>query len=575
MGSIRILPEDLKNKIAAGEVVERPASVVKELIENSLDAGATEIDVIVSGGGNTSLQVIDNGSGLAKDDLAMAFVRYSTSKIATMHDLTTINTLGFRGEALASIASVAKIKALSSVRGNDNGYEISISDGIGTKPVPAAISMGTAISVSDLFFSIPVRRKFLKSGQIELRHIIRMVRRFALSFPSVKFSLIADGKDVMRLLPADLADRISSVYDPTYKENILEINHRIDSFGIAGYLGNLNLIRKRPGEQHLFLNGRYIFNKLLNSAVYSAYQSLVSRGEFPFFVINLEVPHELVDVNVHPMKTEVRFRDEWRIYHTLKTAALKALEDILSAIPDFIPTPELTINKGVQPSLAFSGTGPTAGISHRSIERAKSYVQALGHTQEEEQRVNLDNIWQIHTKYIVSEIKSGLVVIDQHVAHERILFEQALGAMEGNPLPSQTLLFPEVLELPPEDFTTLLEVILYLEKIGFRMKEFGKYTIMIEGVPSELEWGKEKGVLTEIIDTYRDQQKAQPSFMEAVAASFACKAAVKAGDVLTLQEMQSLVDRLFATKHPYYCPHGRPIIINLSLDELDRRFERI
>ena len=208
------------------------------------------------------------------------------------------------------------------------------------------------------------------------------------------------------------------------------------------------------------------------------------------------------------------------------------------------------------------------------MERAKSYVKSLGESEEEESGVNLDSIWQVHTKYIISEIKSGLVVIDQHVAHERVLFEQAMEAMEGSPLPSQTLLFPEVVELPAEDFSTLLELIPYLEKIGFRMKEFGKETVMIEGVPSELGWGSEKEVLTEIIDTYRNQQKAQPSFMEAVAASYACKAAVKAGDPLTQEEMQSLVDRLFATKHPYYCPHGRPIMANLSLDELDRRFER-
>ena len=574
MGRIKLLSDDLKNKIAAGEVVERPASVVKELIENSLDSGATEIDVIVKGGGNVSVQVIDNGVGLEKDDLLIAFARHSTSKIESVEDLSTIDTLGFRGEALSSIASVAKVKALSSVNGEDSGYEISVLGGEISQPEPVALSQGTAISVSDLFFSIPARRKFLKSAQVELRHIIRTVRRFGLCRPNVRFTLTADDKEVMTLAPMTLIDRIAAVHDPSYQENLLEVNHQAGLFAITGYVGNLNLVRKRRGEQNLFLNGRYIVNKLLNSAIYSAYQSLVSRGEFPFFVITLEVPLDTVDVNVHPMKIEVRFRDEWRVYHAIKTAVTEALNDILSTVPDFLKPSESFPSSGGQAGFSFPQSTSSAILSRQSIERAKSYVQTMGETQTEEEGVNLENIWQVHTKYIVSEIKSGLVVIDQHVAHERVLFEQAMDAMEGNPLPSQSLLFPEVVELPIEDFSTLLELLPYLEKIGFRMKEFGKNTVMIEGVPSELGWGNEREVLTEIIDTYRNQQKAQPSFMEAVAASFACKAAVKAGDVLTQEEMQSLVDRLFATQHPYYCPHGRPIMVNLSLDELDRRFER-
>ena len=574
MGRIKLLSDDLKNKIAAGEVVERPASVVKELIENSLDSGATEIDVIVKGGGNVSVQVIDNGVGLEKDDLLIAFARHSTSKIESVEDLSSIDTLGFRGEALSSIASVAKVKALSSVNGEDSGYEISVLGGEISQPEPVALSKGTAISVSDLFFSIPARRKFLKSAQVELRHIIRTVRRFGLCQPNVRFTLTADDKEVMTLAPMTLIDRIAAVHDPSYRENLLEVNHQAGLFAITGYVGNLNLVRKRRGEQNLFLNGRYIVNKLLNSAIYSAYQSLVSRGEFPFFAINLKVPFDTVDVNVHPMKIEVRFRDEWRVYHALKTAVTEALNDILSTVPDFLKPSESFPSSGGQAGFSFPQSTPSGILSRQSVERAKSYVQTMGETQTEEEGVNLENIWQVHTKYIVSEIKSGLVVIDQHVAHERVLFEQAMDAMEGNPLPSQSLLFPEVVELPIEDFSTLLELLPYLEKIGFRMKEFGKNTVMIEGVPSELGWGNEREVLTEIIDTYRNQQKAQPSFMEAVAASFACKAAVKAGDVLTQEEMQSLVDRLFATQHPYYCPHGRPIMVNLSLDELDRRFER-
>ena len=573
MGIINLLSEDLKNKIAAGEVVERPASVVKELIENSLDANATEINVFVSGGGNSSLKVIDNGNGLFKDDLVMAFARHSTSKISTVSDLLNIDTLGFRGEALASIASVATVKAQSSDN-NDVGYAISVLDGQISDPVPVTMSKGTSILISDLFFSIPARRKFLKSSQTELRHIVRMVRRFSLSFPRVEFNLISDGKKILELAPSSLAERIAAVYDPTYSDNLLEIDHRSDLFNITGYIGSLNLVRKRSGEQNLFLNKRYIINRLLNSAVYSAYRTLVSRGEFPFFVVNLEIPYDMVDINVHPTKTEVRFRDEWRIYHTLKTAVSNSLGEILSTIPDFQTKSTIYPKLGNQSSIVFKKPSSSTTVSDQSIERAKSYIQGIGITQDEEDVVSLDKIWQVHNKYIVSEIKSGLVVIDQHVAHERILYEEAMEAMEGNPLSTQTLLFPEIIELQSEDFSTLLNLIPYLEKIGFRMKEFGKNTIMAEGVPPDIQWGNAKEVLKEIIDTYRNEQKAQPSFMDAVSASFACKAAVKAGDILSLEEMQSLVDRLFASKHPYYCPHGRPIIINLSLDELDRRFER-
>lgn len=573
MGRIHLLSNDLKNKIAAGEVVERPASVVKELVENSLDANSTEINIFVSGGGNSSLKVVDNGDGLFKNDLVLAFSRHSTSKISTVNDLSNIQTLGFRGEALASIASVATVKAQSLENNNETGYEISVLEGKITKPMPVIMEKGTSISISDLFFSIPARRKFLKSSKTELRHIVRMIRRFSLSFPEVKFNLFSDRKSILKLNPSTLPERITAVYDPTYRDNLLEVNHQSDLFNINGYIGNLNLVRKRRGEQNLFLNRRYIINRLLNSAIYSAFKTIISRGEFPFFVINLEIPNELVDINVHPMKTEVRFRDEWRIYHTLKTAISNSLKEILSTIPNFQTKSEFYPKIDNQSSLAFKKTRSSSILSDSSIERAKSYVQKISEIQDEED-VSLDKIWQVHNKYIVSEIKSGLVIIDQHVAHERILYEQAIDAMEGNPLPTQTLLFPEIIEFQPEDFSILLELIPYLEKIGFQMKEFGKYTIMTEGAPSEIQWNNAREVMREIIDTYRNEQKAQPSFMEAVSASFACKASVKAGDILTIEEMRSLVDRLFASKHPYYCPHGRPIIINLSLDEIDRRFER-
>ncbi|MFQ6674255.1 MAG: DNA mismatch repair endonuclease MutL [Fidelibacterota bacterium] len=578
MGRIHILSDDVRNKIAAGEVVERPASVVKELVENSIDAGATNIEVGVKGGGNVSVRVVDNGEGLDGEDLILAFDRHATSRISSAEDLHQINTLGFRGEALASIASVAKVDVISTPKGSGIGNQLTVTDGHTKGPVRASIPEGTSITVSDLFFSVPARRKFLKSPQVELRHIIQSVRRFALSYPGIAFKLVSDNKEILNLTSGPLDERIGKVFDPTYTKNILPVTYTKGPVRIHGYVGNLNLVRKRRGEQFLFLNGRYIVDRLMNSAIYSAYQSLISRGEFPFCVLSLQMPPDQVDVNVHPVKIEVRFRDEWRVYHVLKSAATESLTDILKTIPGFVSFEGKDSFQESFQSTAFRspqfGNSSPSEIKAGSVERAKQYVRSFATKLREEGTVNLEHIWQVHHKYIVSEIKSGLVLMDQHVAHERVLFEQALSALESTPMPTQTLLFPQVLELPPDDYTTLVDLFPYLQKIGFQMKEFGKNTFLIEGVPSEMAWGNEKQILKDIIDNYQSHHKEYASYREALAASFACRAAVKAGDSLTVEEMQTLVDRLFATKHPYYCPHGRPIIVNLTLDELDRRFER-
>ncbi|MDD9931503.1 MAG: DNA mismatch repair endonuclease MutL [Candidatus Marinimicrobia bacterium] len=585
---IKQLSEDLRNKISAGEVVERPASVVKELVENSLDAGATEITVVVEKGGQQLIQVTDNGCGIPSDELPVAFERYSTSKIGTVDDLFAIDTLGFRGEALASIASVSEVNVVSA-NGSDEGAEMAILNGETGDVQPAATVQGTSITIRNLFYNTPARKKFLKSPRMEFRKVVEMIRRFALSYPDRAFKLISDNRDILNLQPEDLESRIVHVMDPAYRDQLLPLNYTKGDYSISGFLGNLNLIRTRPGEQYIFLNDRYIQNRLMNSSVYGAYRSLINRGEFPFFALNIKVPHDQVDVNVHPMKTEVRFKDEWRIYHVLKSAVEEALNPILNTIPDFdkpdtgsqfdFPT-SFTPQEGQlnpdQQGLDLSASADTAIKFQPAVDRAKSYASKLASRPEPDSgKVDLENIWQVHSKYIVSPISSGLVIIDQHVAHERVLFEEAMAAFDANAMAAQTLLFPEVMEFSPDDFSTLLDVLPYLEKMGFRMKEFGENTVMIEAIPSEMAWGNEKNIIREMLDNYLETQKKYASFQEALAASFACKAAVKAGDVLNIDEMRELVNRLFGTKHPYYCPHGRPIIVQLSMDELDRRFERI
>ena len=585
---IRELTDELKNKISAGEVVERPSSVVKELVENSLDAGANEISIILEKGGHHLIQVTDNGCGMSKTDLPMAFGRYSTSKIKVFDDLFSINSLGFRGEALSSIASVSEVKILSS-DGSSEGYELFV---IGGKPgdlIPAPSLKGTSISIKNLFYNTPGRKKFLKSPRVELRKVVEMVRRFALGYPNCEFNLISDNRDILKLESEKLESRIVHVMDPAYRSQLLPVNFSKSNYSINGFIGNLNLIRSRPGEQYFYLNNRFIKNRLMNSAAYQAYSSLLKRGEYPFFTINISVPYEEVDINVHPMKTEVRFKDEWRIFHVLKSAIEKSLESILQTIPDlekpsFVSSSTLSdsfssiaYDSQIQQSnLNFNILGQSSSVAENDIDRAKSYASKLSNrTESDPSEINLDNIWQVHSKYIVSVISSGLVIIDQHVAHERILFEEAMKCFDSNPMPGQTLLFPEVMEFSPDNFSTLLDILTYLEKMGFKMSEFGENTVLIEAIPSEMGWGNEKEIVKEMLDNYLQTQKEYSSFQEALAASFACKAAVKAGDALNSDEMRELVNRLFGTKHPYYCPHGRPIIIQLSIDELDRRFERI
>ncbi len=582
---IHTLSEDLRNKISAGEVVERPASVIKELLENSIDAGATKIDIVVENAGQQTIQITDNGHGIPIEELPKACERYSTSKIATVDDLFKIQTLGFRGEALASIASVAEVEIESAINEKEGG-KIKYIDGVSSKIGPAPGIIGTQITVRNLFYNTPARRKFLKSQRVEMRHIIQMVRRFALAFPMMGFTLKSDDKSIFSFQTESLRERISATFDPTYSKNLLPVKFEKGDYKITGFVGTLNLVRSRPGEQYLILNHRFIQDRLLNSAIYGAYQSLVNRGEYPFFVINLELPTDQVDVNVHPMKIQVRFKDEWRIHHVLKSSVSEALSSLLDTIPDFEkPSYGNSFDFSKSSNSPYNPNQDTINfrvqhqnreqsIGSEGLERAKTYVSQLADTQVDKKVIDTDNFWQIHSKFILAQISSGLVIIDQHVAHERILFEEAIAAFNKNPMASQTLLFPEEMQFAPDEYSILLEILPYLEKIGFRMKQSGKDMVLIESIPSEMTWGREKEVIRDIIDNFESSHKKYSSLQENIAASFACHAAVKAGDKLSTEEMRELIDRLFGTKHPYYCPHGRPIIIQLSLEELDKRFER-
>ena len=588
MGEIRRMPSALADQIAAGEVVERPASVVKELIENAIDAGATRISVVTEQGGQRLIQVSDNGRGMDGADLELAFERHATSKVRSTDDLAAIATLGFRGEALPSIASVAKVVARSST-GPEEGHEITIEGGHGSGVKPAPPVGGTTIQVRNLFYNTPARRKFLKAPRTENQHIIEVVRRFALCCPHIAFDLTHGDKEVFRLPASDLAGRIGAVFARRYKSAVRPVALSKDPFTVEGYVGNLSLVRGRPKEQYIFLNGRAVQDRLLNSAVYGAYRSLVSRGEYPFFVLNISMPLEAVDVNVHPAKSEVRFRDEWRVYHVLKLAVTEAIKDIPGMIPDFDRPP------GQAPFPAAGASGLAAAVAadsrtlfeqapkpaDRKADGEPGQRDGKSRTGSGELRplrpevpYNPEMIWQVHNKYIFSQVASGVVMIDQHVAHERVLYEEALKAFHGSSRPSQSVLFPQVLELAADEYSRLIALIPYLERLGFRLREFGHQTVIIEGIPVDVAWGREQEIITDVLDRSDSRMEGAEVF-EQMAASYSCKAAVKAGDPLTSEEMRNVVDRLFATENPYYCPHGRPTVVHLSATELDRRFERI
>jgi len=604
VATIEVLSKDITNKIAAGEVVQRPASALKELVENAIDAGAESITVHVEDGGKKLVQVIDDGAGMAEEDLELAFERHSTSKISSAEDLDAIATLGFRGEALASIASVARVEARSRPPEEDVGHELIVHGGEVVKTEPVGMNAGTQISVKDLFFNTPARRKFLKGQRTEYRHVMENIKRFALGYPEIRFELYHNGKESLLLPPSTLKERIGEIFSPGYAKKVIPIDEEYRGISVFGYIGNLDLVRKSRGEQYLFLNDRYISDNLLNSAVYKGYQSLITRGEYPFFVLKLEMDPVGFDVNVHPAKMEVKFRDQWQVYNYLRNLVTRSFQDVLHTAGEFDRRGEdrttqrggelsqsdwtETIRPGQDPRFTPESPGPDQGESPRFRSGAAQMPATNLDEEDFRQRVDrftrrrageeesiAEQVWQVHDLYILSQIKSGVVIIDQHAAHERILFEEALDAFEHQNVSSQQLLFPQVVEFSPDDFDMILELVPYLEKVGFELKEFGKNTLVVNATPSDLRGGDEATLLREILDEYKERRDKDNPAHHRLAASYACKAAIKAGDTLSHDEMRSLIHRLFRCNHPYHCPHGRPVIVNLTLDELHKRFERM
>ena len=559
------LNDKLINQIAAGEVVDNPASVIKELIENSIDAKSKSIKIFIKDGGKKSILILDDGHGMHKEDLINAFERFATSKIENEEDLENINTLGFRGEALPSISSVSKI-TIKSKNNKNIGHLLEIDGGKILDSKPDGIDKGTSIHVKNLFFNVPARLKFLKKDTTEYQKILVLFKVFALSNPEISFSLYNEKKEIYHLPSSNLESRIINIYGIDYKNSLIEVDFIQDEFKVSGYIGNLSLVKKRRGNQFTFINGRYILNPLINQTVYNSYDSLISRGEFPFFLLNLKLNNSFIDVNVHPKKTEIKFKNELQIQHIVKKSVSKALKNKIEVIPNLY-TPKENYNSQII-DLPFNELNKNRNdISKETVDKMFT-----------DNNLALSNdmkVWQIHNKYILTEISSGLIVIDQHVAHERILYEMAKKSLDGKGLNSQKLMFPITINYTPEDFNNLLDILPYLNKIGFDIREFGNNSVIIEGSPPELSNGKEKEVIDDILDNFIEHKQLNSSFIDYMAATYSCKAAIKAGDKLDESECINLIDKLFSTNHPYYCPHGRPIIINLSISDLDKRFERI
>lgn len=590
MNKIQILPDAVANRIAAGEVVERPASVVKELIENAIDAGADDIVVVMAKGGKTMIQVIDNGCGMSPEDAHLAFHRHATSKITRWEDLLKIKSFGFRGEALPSIASVADVEIRTKTSEDELATVLKWRGGELLDSERTAGPTGTAVTVKNLFYTVPARKNFLKSDATELRHAIQVLRKFALAYPSISWTHFHDDETVLQYPVQSFEERIQAVFSPDILEQLLPVH--VEQFGvrIRGYVSKPGFSEKTKGEQFVYLNGRPIYNRTINFAVYSAYGQSIPKGDKPFYILFYEWNPEEYDVNVHPTKAEVKFRDDQLLYRM----SYYAVRDALShdqAIPSLGAASSEKVGFSASQELLetvrrskYNDPTATQPFPELFPEPEKEPMTATGTTpatvtssssHEEKKSGGVENqVWQLHNRYIVSQIRSGLAFIDQHVAHERILYERAMEAFEQQSAFSQQLLFPVTMDFTHDDYAVLETILPLLEKIGFIIRKFGRRTVVIEAVPADVRLGNESRILSEMIDYYREHESQSLDPRDNLAKAFACKTAIKSGDPLTVEEMNSLIDQLFATKYPYVCPHGRPVIIQLSLEELDKRFMR-
>ncbi|KAA3617273.1 MAG: DNA mismatch repair endonuclease MutL [Calditrichaeota bacterium] len=596
---VQILPEHLANKIAAGEVVERPASVVKELIENAIDSGANSIQVHISGGGKKLIQVIDNGCGIGELDLPVAFERHATSKIRSEKDLESIHSLGFRGEALPSIASVAQVEIKTKEQSEKLGLVYSIDGGRKGHVKKIAANTGTSISIKNLFFNTPARRKFLKSDNAESQQILLTLKRFFLAYPDIEFQLHLDDKQLFLLKKTNLKERIVEVFGQDLEEGLIEIDTSVAGIEINGFIAKPKMARRSRTHQHLFLNGRPIQDRNISYAVYQGFGETLDEGAHPVFCLFIEMDPNFVDVNIHPTKMQVRFSNDRTLFYLFLNSVKKALNDsgILadlssddqgSAIQKAVIEHDNDTQKSIKnefdlKKIPLKETG-LRRVKKSSGQTSLAYFNQLEETPKQNEVIGQKNLipsenldvrfWQVHQKYIFSEIKSGLVIVDQHLAHSRILYEKTIKILDNKSIADgQKLLFPQKITLALDDFLVFRDVYSVLNQIGFTINVFSGNTIIIEEMPSDVKIGRESQILLDIIDYYKNTPQGSFNPNEKIAAAYAFKNAIKTGEPLNEFQMHNLVDQLFACEHPFYSPNGKPVIVSMELDELARKFK--
>jgi len=587
--TIHVLSDAVANQIAAGEVIQRPASVVKELMENAVDAGATIIRVIVKDAGKTMVQVVDNGKGMSESDALLCFERHATSKITRAEDLFSIQTRGFRGEALASMAAVAEITLKTRREEDELGTHVRMSGSKFEMQEPVQTATGSNFQVKNLFFNIPARRKFLKSDQTELRHIITEFNHVALTHPEIECSLIHNESDIFLLPPSNLRQRIIGVFGKSANSYLIPLESETSLISISGFIGKPEHARRTYGEQFFFVNNRFIKHPYFHKAVMNAYDQILAADHIPSYFIYFKSDPSRVDVNIHPSKTEIKFEDERSIWQILLACVKEAIgRNNLSPTLDFstegvIDIPILTKDTDVkQPSIETNPAyNPFEG--EKSYDREKRGTPYLddrfsGWEQlfepSSEARIPVNKNLQIKNKYILSPVKSGLMMVDQRRAHERILFERMLDAQEKDQALSQQSLFPETIHLNAADYQVCLEILENLEQLGFDIRDFGNNSIVVHGLPAEMEAGSTVNKIELMIEQYKSLQgKISTGIPERVARAAARVSAIEYGKQLSEIEMQELVDQLFACSNPNYSPSGKPIVKIVGLEELDKYFK--
>ena len=603
---IRLLPDSVANQIAAGEVIQRPASAVKELLENSVDAGATKIQLVVEDAGKILMQVIDNGRGMSENDARMCFERHATSKIESADQLFAIKTKGFRGEAMASIAAVAQVEMKSRTEENPIGIQINIAGSKITKQEPCQTPVGTSISIKNLFFNVPARRNFLKSNQVETRHIMDEFIRVALAHTDLEMSLFHDGDDIFTLKTTNLRQRIVDLFGKSFNEKLVPINEETSIAKIEGFVGKPEYARKKRGEQFFFVNNRFIRSGYLNHAIASAYDELLAEKTHPAYFIFFDVDPSFIDINIHPTKTEIKFEDEKSIYAILRSAVRQSLGKYnISPTIDFNQEMSITFSpppkdvRMFQPELPVSAGAVSAKGAHSAaITRARSegwqketdgdwqklyeglqdVIPNQPETTTVQSKLGVDEQVQkrpiqIHGKYVLSSIKSGTIIIDQKRAHERIVYEQIVQSLALQQAPKQQQLFPINIELSSADSKTVSGILEEVKLLGMDIEPFGKNTFIVQGLATYIDEKSVKEVIDEILEEYNQSGNLTKSKkLDKLAQAMARRASIDYGKVLQPAEMTQLIDELFACDLPYTAPNGKPTLITLSLDELEKRF---